>query len=77
LRGAKRRSNPGLHARPGLLRFARNDKPASAPAKRGGGGLLARHPEVAAKRPSKGDGRGAGADILRGSLTLAPQDDGS
>ena len=33
-------------------------------------GLICRHPEVAAKRPSKGDGR-----ILRGSLTLAPQDD--
>jgi hypothetical protein len=29
---------------------------------------LYRHPEVAAQRPSKGDGPGASAGILRGSL---------
>jgi len=32
---------------------------------------VSRHPEVAAKRPSKGDGRGAGAVILRGAPTSA------
>ena len=35
--------------------------------------LPPRHPEAAAKRPSKGDGPGR---ILRGSLCSAPQDDG-
>src|SRR5580700_10153116 len=30
--------------------------------------MLFRHPEVAAQRPSKGDGRAASAGILRGSL---------
>jgi hypothetical protein len=30
---------------------------------------LFRHPEVAAKRPSKGDGHGSDAVILRGSLS--------
>ncbi len=35
-----------------------------------------RHPEVAAKRPSKGDGRGAGAASFEARLRRAPQDDG-
>jgi 23S rRNA pseudouridine955/2504/2580 synthase len=35
-----------------------------------------RHPEVAAKRPSKGDGRGARAASFEARLRRAPQDDG-
>jgi hypothetical protein len=35
-----------------------------------------RHPEVRAKRASKGDGPGAPAVILRGAQERAPQDDG-
>jgi NO-binding membrane sensor protein with MHYT domain len=36
-----------------------------------------RHPEVAAERPSKGDGRGAGAVHPSRLASLAPQDDGN
>ncbi len=36
-----------------------------------------RHPEAAAKRPSKDAGRGAEAVALRGSAALAPQGDGT
>jgi NO-binding membrane sensor protein with MHYT domain len=36
-----------------------------------------RHPEVAAERPSKGDGRGAGAVRPSRLASLAPQDDGN
>jgi hypothetical protein len=35
-----------------------------------------RHPEVAAQRPSKGDGSGAGATSFEARLRRAPQDDG-
>src|ERR1700723_2549049 len=39
---------------------------------------MVRHPEVRAKRASKGDGPGASAGILRGPRSArAPQDDGS
>jgi 23S rRNA pseudouridine955/2504/2580 synthase len=40
------------------------------------GGFVSRHPEVAAKRPSKGDGRGTRAQSFEARLRRAPQDDG-
>jgi len=39
--------------------------------------IVARHPEVAAKRPSKGDGPGDPAVRPSRLATLAPQDDGT
>src|SRR5579863_5519518 len=36
-----------------------------------------RHPEVAAERPSKGDGRSASAASFEARLRRAPQDDGN
>jgi 23S rRNA pseudouridine955/2504/2580 synthase len=38
---------------------------------------VSRHPEVAAKRPSKGDGRGARAASFEARPRRAPQDDGT
>ena len=85
LRGAERRSNPALIRCTGLLRSARNDGSwhrcltSLARAVRRETGIVlhvSRHPEVAAKRPSKGDGRGAGAAHPSRLASLAPQDDG-
>ena len=70
---------------PGSLRSARNDGPwhrcltSLARAVRRENGIVLHVsplPEVAAKRPSKGDGRGAGAAHPSRLASLAPQDDG-